>query len=105
MTYRQSDLTLPVEFLEEIAAQGFDALPELIRTVMNEAMRIERQKYLGVAPYERSSKRQGHANGFKPHTAKTRVGEITLAVPQVREGGFFPQAFFFKQKTAYEITR
>jgi hypothetical protein len=33
MTYRQSDLTLPVEFLEEIAAQGFDALPELIRTV------------------------------------------------------------------------
>jgi transposase-like protein len=92
MTYRQSDLTLPVEFLEEIAAQGFDALPELIRTVMNEAMRMERQKYLGVAPYERSSKRQGHANGFKPHTAKTRVGEITLAVPQVREGGFFPQA-------------
>ena len=92
MTYRQSDLTLPVEFLEEIAAQGFDALPELIRTVMNEAMRLERQKYLGVAPYQRSSKRQGHANGFKPHTAKTRVGEITLAVPQVREGGFFPQA-------------
>ena len=92
MTYRQSDLTLPVEFLEEIAAQGFDALPELIRIVMNEAMRMERQKYLGVAPYQRSSKRQGHANGFKPHTAKTRVGEITLAVPQVREGGFFPQA-------------
>ena len=92
MTYRQSDLTLPVEFLEEIAAQGFDALPELIRIVMNEAMRMERQKYLGVAPYERSSKRQGHANGFKPHTAKTRVGEITLAVPQVRESGFFPQA-------------
>lgn len=92
MTYRQFDLTLPVEFLEEIAAQGFDALPELIRIVMNEAMRMERQKYLGVAPYERSSKRQGHANGFKPHTAKTRVGEITLAVPQVREGGFFPQA-------------
>jgi transposase-like protein len=24
-------------------------------------MRMERQKYLGVAPYERSSKRQGHA--------------------------------------------
>jgi putative transposase len=92
MTYRQSDLTLPAEFLEEIAAQGFDALPELIRTVMNEAMRIERQKYLGVAPYQRSPKRQGQANGFKPHTAKTRVGEITLAVPQVREGGFFPQA-------------
>ena len=92
MTYRQSDLTLPVEFLEEIAEQGFDALPELIRIVMNEAMRMERQKYLGVAPYERSPKRQGRANGYKPHTAHTRVGEITLTVPQVWEGGFFPQA-------------
>jgi len=92
MTYRQSDLTLPAEFLEEIAAQGLDILPELIRIVVNETMRIERQNYLGVAPYQRSSERQGHANGYKPHTVQTRVGKITFDVPQVREGGFYPQA-------------
>jgi putative transposase len=92
MTYQHSDFTLPAELLEQIAAQGFDALPELIRIVINEAMRLERQQYLGVAPYQRSPERRGHGNGFKDHTARTRVGEITFAVPQVREGGFFPQA-------------
>ena len=31
-------------------------------------------------------------NGFKPKTVKTRVGEIAFDVPQVREGGFYPEA-------------
>ena len=78
------------EVLDQIAAQSFDALPELIRIVINEAMRLERQQYLGVAPYQRAPERRGHGNGFKPHTERTRLGEITFAVPQVREGGFFP---------------
>ena len=55
-------------------------------------MRLERQQYLGVAPYQRSPERRGHGNGFKPKTERTRLGEITFAIPQVREGGFFPQA-------------
>ncbi len=92
MTYQQPDFTLPAELLEQIAEQGLDALPELIRIVINEAMRMERQQYLGVAPYQRSPERRGHGNGFKDHTERTRLGEITFAVPQVREGGFFPQA-------------
>jgi putative transposase len=92
MTYQQSDFTLPAALLEQIAEQGFDALPELIRIVINEAMRLERQQYLGVAPYQRSPERRGHGNGFKEHTERTRLGEITFAVPQVREGGFFPHA-------------
>ena len=37
MTYQQPDFTLPSAFLEQIAAQGFDALPELIRLVINPA--------------------------------------------------------------------
>ncbi len=55
-------------------------------------MQIERQKHLGVGPYERSPERQGRANGFKPKTVRTRLGEITFKVPQVREGGFYPAA-------------
>jgi putative transposase len=91
MTY-QNDFTLPSELLEQIASQGFEALPELIQIVINAAMQAERQQYLGAAPYQHSPDRQGHANGYKPKTVKTRIGEITLDVPQVREGGFYPQA-------------
>jgi hypothetical protein len=42
MTY-QTDCTLPDELLEQIADQGLDVLPKLIRTVINTAMQIERQ--------------------------------------------------------------
>jgi putative transposase len=91
MTY-QSDFTLPPELLEQIAHQGFDFIPELIRIVVNEAMEAQRQQFLGAAPYQRTAERQGHANGFKPKTVKTRLGEITFDVPQVREGGFYPDA-------------
>jgi hypothetical protein len=52
MTYHD-DFTLPTELLEEMAGQGLDFLPELIRIVVNTAMQDERQKYLGVGPFER----------------------------------------------------
>ena len=91
MTY-QNDFTLPSEILEQIATQGFEVLPELIRIVVNAAMQAERQQYLGAAPYQHTPERQGHANGYKPKTVKTRLGEIDFDIPQVREGGFYPQA-------------
>ncbi len=91
MTYTE-DFTLPAEMLEQIARQGFDILPELIRIVINTAMQVERQKYLGVDPFERSPERRGHANGYKPKTVQTRMGEVTFDLPQVREGGFYPEA-------------
>lgn len=91
MIYKD-DCTLPTEYLEQLTEQGLDSLPEMIRVMVNEAMRIERENYLGAKPYERSEERQGHANGYKPKTVKTRVGEVTFDIPQVREGGFYPRS-------------
>lgn len=91
MTY-QNDFTLPAEIVEQIAANGMDYLPEMIRTMINTAMQIERQRHLKAGLYERNEEREGHANGYKGKTVRTRVGEITFAVPQVREGGFYPEA-------------
>ena len=91
MTY-QPDCTLPKELLEQIAAGGFEALPELIQVLIDEAMRLEREQHLGAGPYERTPERRGQANGYKPKTVKTRLGEIQFAVPQVRQGDFYPEA-------------
>jgi putative transposase len=91
MTYRE-DFTLPAELLEQVQEQGLDVLPELIRVIINSAMHAERTEHLKAAPYQHNPERNGHANGFKPKTMRTRVGEITFAIPQVREGGFYPQA-------------
>ncbi len=91
MTY-PPNCTLPSELIEQLASDGFDALPDLIRVLLNTAMQVERQKHLQAERYEHTPERMGHANGYKPKTVKTRVGEITFEVPQVREGGFYPEA-------------
>jgi len=91
MTYEE-DYSIPEEILEQICAEGFDALPDLIRIMINAAMRIERQKHLGASPYERTPQRQGYANGYKPKTMATRVGKITFDIPQVRESDFYPSS-------------
>jgi transposase-like protein len=76
----------------EMIVKGMEAAPELMRVLLNNAMQIERSKYLHADQYERTEDRKGHANGYKPKTLRTRIGEITFAVPQVREGGFYPSA-------------
>ncbi len=91
MTYH-NDSTLSDALLEQLSAQGMEALPDLFRVLLNAAMQIERQKHLGAAPHERTEQRTGHANGYKDKTLATRIGQITVAVPQVREGGFYPQS-------------
>ena len=84
--------TLPTGLLEEVAANGLDYLPELIRILVNEAMKAEREAWLGARPYERTDQRRGYANGYKPRTVTTRLGKITFDIPQVREGNFYPSA-------------
>ncbi len=79
-------------FSSEYAEQGLDAVPELMRVLINNIMQAERSKYLQAEEYERTEERKGHANGYKPKTMKTRLGEITFSIPQVREGGFYPSA-------------
>ena len=84
----QNDYTLP----SNVAEKGLEAVPELLRILINQVMQAERTKHLNADEYERTEDRKGHANGYKPKTVRTRVGEITFAIPQVREGGFYPSA-------------
>src|SRR5919202_4376487 len=68
-------------------------MAEVVRMMLNEAMRLERSQMLEAAPYERSEKRLGYANGYKPKTVATRLGPLTVQVPQVRgEVEFYPSA-------------
>ena len=84
----QEDYNLTSDLMEK----GLEAVPELMRVLINNVMQVERSKYLQAGEYERTEERKGHANGYKPKTVRTRMGEITFAVPQVREGGFYPSA-------------
>jgi len=91
MIYK-NDCTLPTKYLEQLTEQGLEGLPDMIRVLVNQAMQVERENYLQAKHYERSENRRGYANGYKAKTVKTRVGEVVFDIPQVRGGGFYPQA-------------
>jgi putative transposase len=89
----QPDSTVVEAVLQLLCENGFDGLSEAVRILLNEAMRTERAHVLGAAEYERSDKRRGYANGFKPRTVETRLGAMTVQVPQVRgDVEFYPSA-------------
>ena len=85
---------MPNDSMEMIMAlineQGLNAIGTAVQILLNETMKVERSRYLGVHPYERSPNRSDYANGFKNKTLHTRVGTLKVNVPQVRSGDFYP---------------
>lgn len=84
-----------VETVVQLLSQhdGLTHLAEIVRILLNEAMKVERAEALEAMPYERSPKRRGYGNGFKAKTVNTRLGRIQVAIPQVRgEVEFYPSA-------------
>jgi putative transposase len=80
------------QMIQVLDEHGFDGMARAIEILMNEAMKIERNAVLGAEPYQRTSERRGHANGFKPKTVNTRVGKVELQVPQTRGVEFYPKS-------------
>lgn len=91
MTHENEDTLMP-QLLEMIGKDGPNALLGAFRLLLNHAMRLERSQALGALPYERSEDRKGYSNGFKDKTLQTRLGEVTVQVPQTRGVPFYPQS-------------
>jgi len=88
-----ADSTALETVLQVLTQEGFEGLAEAIRILINEAMKVERSAVLQAQPYERTGQRRGYANGFKAKTVATRLGSLTLEVPQVRgDVQFYPSA-------------
>ena len=92
------------DIFELLSEGGLDRIGEAIQILLNAAMKAEREKYLNAAAYERSDNRTGYANGFKSKNLKTRVGEIPLAVPQTRDGKFYPSCLEKGQRSEKALT-
>jgi transposase-like protein len=91
-TYQQFEKITFKQVLEMLATEGLDASNNALTFLLNSAMSLERQRHLNAEPYERCDERSGQANGFKPKTIKSRLGELSLAIPQVRDSSFYPQS-------------
>ena len=84
MAHHEDERTTMHGVLDLLVEQGLEGMADAMATMLNEAMKIERTTVLGAEPGERSDKRAGYANGFKPKRVKSRAGLLDLQIPQVR---------------------
>jgi putative transposase len=92
MTPDQDKNTLLGRVIEVVSEQGFEGMAQAFAIIFNEAMRRERSEALKALPYERTEERLGYANGYKPKTVETRMGAVTVEIPQVRGMSFYPRS-------------
>jgi putative transposase len=76
-----------------------DFLRTLVERTLQGLLETEMTAHLGAEPYERTETRSGHRNGYRPRTLHTRVGTLTLLVPQDREGTFSTALFARYQRS------
>jgi transposase-like protein len=61
-----------------------DHLRAMVGVMVRQIMHEEVLRHLEARPYERTSSRKGHRNGYKKRTLNTRLGKLEFEVPQVR---------------------
>jgi putative transposase len=71
-------------------SEDVDFLREGVRVLAQALMEVEVTQHVGANRYERTSERRGERNGSRERRWDTRVGSLTLRVPRVRDGSYFP---------------
>jgi transposase-like protein len=67
-----------------------DLLREGIRVLMRLLMEAEVSEQIGAERYQRREDRQNYRTGYREREWRTRVGAITLQIPKLREGTYYP---------------
>ena len=89
-----------LEYLSKFGLQiGDDFVREGIRVLIQALIDAEVTKRIGAGRYERCPERVTQRNGYRERPYETRVGELTLQVPKLREGSYFPSFLEPRRKT------
>src|SRR5919112_6204219 len=72
------------------AGQGVDLIRESVRMVLQELIEAEAAEVIGAARYERTSTRTTQRNGHRDRQLSTQAGDVSLRIPKLRQGAFFP---------------
>ena len=67
-----------------------DVLREGVRLLAEALMELEVSEQVGAGRYERTPERKTYRNGYRERVWETRVGQIPLRIPKLRQGSYFP---------------
>jgi putative transposase len=85
------DQSALLELLDAMrSADGGDLMRRLLATMLQLLVDAEATAFIGAEPHERSDARITHRNGTRDKLVATATGDLTVKIPKVRNGSFFP---------------
>lgn len=91
MTTIQSALSrLSARLQSDPDFQGVNVLPLILQAALQDLIDAEATSRIGATPYEHTDARVTMRNGTRDKTVETPAGEVSVAIPKLRTGSFFP---------------
>jgi len=85
------DQSALLELLEMMrSADAGELMRRLLGTIMQELVDAEASAHIGALPHERTDTRTTQRNGSREKIVTTTAGDLTVKIPKVRTGSFFP---------------
>ena len=72
------------------SADDGELMRRLLTTMMQTLVDAEATAFIGAEPHERSESRTTQRNGTRDKLVTTTAGDLTVKIPKVRTGSFFP---------------
>jgi len=88
----QMQVTIDTDQLKDVLSHD-QGMKLLLEQVLNQVLEAQMTEHVGAEPYERTERRRTYRNGYRPRRLTTRVGTLTLRVPQSRDGSFSTELF------------
>src|SRR5512140_168306 len=89
----EKTVALEVDEVKQALMEQKDFLVPMVQQAMQSVLELEMEECLQAGRYERSEERTGYRSGYYRRRLVTRVGTISLRVPQDRSGHFSTQVF------------
>ena len=93
-----TDDRLPLAELMAKTGDG-DFLRTVAESVLQIIMEADVDGLIGAGRHERSGERSTWRNGYRDRTLDTRLGQLQLRIPKLRQGSYFPP-FLEPRKTS-----
>jgi len=85
------DQSALLELLEMMrSADAGELMRRLLGTMLQELVDAEATAFIGAGPHQRTDERTTQRNGTRDKTVTTATGDLTIKIPKVRTGSFFP---------------
>jgi len=88
-----TDLSIDlVEYLDKLSMESdVDLLRDSLKMVVQLLMEADVSHQIGAKKYERTPERVTQRNGYRERGWDTRVGEVELDIPKLRQGSYYPE--------------